>query len=168
MLSGVATDTVTVTLGPVGSYRDELIHVLSEPPIGEEQLPPNVPLPEGEFPGGLQDRFQVVGTNPFALEHAGMVALEVEVVTSSGTYHGEGEIHTHLPCGYKASSPSLTLGGLRSCTRSGIGSVDCATSPPTLPSILSNAATVVGSLMVTLSPVWDIVHLYASQPTTLQ
>ena len=97
MLSGVATDTVTVGLGSEMSYRDYLIHVLSEPPIGEDQLPSNVPVPEGEFPGGLQDRFQIVGINPFALEHAGMVTLEVEVVTSSGTYHGEGEIHTHLP-----------------------------------------------------------------------
>jgi hypothetical protein len=97
MLSGIATDTVTVTLGPESSYRDELIHVLSEPAISEEQMPPNVPLPEGEFPGGLQDRFQVVGINPLALEHAGMVTLEAEVVTSSGTYHGEGEIHAHLP-----------------------------------------------------------------------
>ncbi len=56
-----------------------------------------MPLPEGEFPGGLQDRFQVVGINPLALEHAGAVVLEIEVVTSSGTYHGEAEIHTALP-----------------------------------------------------------------------
>jgi len=97
MLSGIATDTVTVTLGSEMSYRDQLIHVLSEPPIGEEQLPPNVPLPEGEFPGGLQDRFQIVGMSPFSLEHAGMVTLEAEVVTSSGTYQGEGEVHAHLP-----------------------------------------------------------------------
>ncbi len=97
MLSGIATDTLTVTLGSEMSYRDYLIHVLSEPPIGEEQLPPNVPLPEGEFPGGLQDRFQVVGISPFSLEHAGMVTLEAEVATSSGTYRGEGEVHAHLP-----------------------------------------------------------------------
>jgi hypothetical protein len=97
MLSGIATNAVTVTLGTESSYRDYLIHVLSEPPIEEDQLPSNVPLPEGEFPGGLQDRFQIVGINPFSLEHAGMVTLEVEVVTSSGTYHGEGEVHTHLP-----------------------------------------------------------------------
>jgi hypothetical protein len=110
MLSGTATDTVTVMLGPVTSYRDELIHVLSEPPIGEDQLPPNVPLPEGEFPGGLQDRFQVVGMNPLALEHAGMVTLEAEVVTSSGTYHGEGEIHTHLMWSPAAGIHDVPLG----------------------------------------------------------
>ena len=110
MLSGIATDTVTVTLGSEMSYRDQLIHVLSEPAIGEEQLPPNVPVPEGEFPGGLQDRFQVVGINPLALERAGMVTLEVEVVTSSGTYHGEGEIHAHLPWSTAAGIHNVPLG----------------------------------------------------------
>jgi hypothetical protein len=96
MLSGATTDTVTVTLGPEQSYRDELIHVLSEPPIGEDQLPSNVPLPEGEFPGGLQDRFQIVGTNPFALEHAALVTLDVEVVTSFFNDTATTEIYTHL------------------------------------------------------------------------
>jgi hypothetical protein len=109
MLSGIATDTVTVTLGSEMSYRDYLIHVLSEPPIGEDQLPPNVPLPEGEFPGGLQDRFQVVGINPLALEHAGVVTLEAEIVTSSGTYHGEGEIHAHLPWSTAAGIHNVPL-----------------------------------------------------------
>ena len=97
-LSGAATETVTATLASVSGYKDMLFHVLAEPPIGEDQLPPNVPVPEGEFPGGvIQNRFEVVGINPFALEEAALVILEVEVVTSSGTYHGEGEIHTSLP-----------------------------------------------------------------------
>jgi len=109
MLSGIATDTLTVTLGSEMSYRDYLIHVLSEPAIGEDQLPPNVPVPEGEFVGGLQDRFQVVGINPLALEHAGMVTLEAEVVTSSGTYHGEGEIHTALPWSTAAGIHNVPL-----------------------------------------------------------
>ncbi len=97
MLSGVDTDTVTAVLNTLPAYKDQLIHALSEPGISEDQLPPNVPLPEGEFPGGLQNRFQVVGINPLALEHAGAVVLEIEVTTTSGTYHGEAEIHTALP-----------------------------------------------------------------------
>jgi formate-dependent nitrite reductase cytochrome c552 subunit len=96
-ISGADTDTATVMLGAEGGYKDFLIHLLSEPPVEEEDLPPNVPLPEGEFPGGLQDRFHVVGMDPFSLEETALVALEVEVVTTSGTYHGEGEIHTAIP-----------------------------------------------------------------------
>jgi len=89
--------TTMVTLGSMGDYKDELITVLSEPPIGEEDLPPNVPLPEGEFPGGLQDRLQVVGVNPFALEEAGIVVLEVEVTTNVGVFTDEVEIHVSVP-----------------------------------------------------------------------
>jgi len=97
MLSGTTTDTVTVQLADEAAYRAYLFHVLAEPPIGPDQLPPNVPVPPGEFPGGVQDRFGVLATNPFAMEHAGAVMLEAEVVTSSGTYHGEGEVVTTLP-----------------------------------------------------------------------
>ncbi|NIU60863.1 MAG: hypothetical protein GWN46_17045, partial [Gammaproteobacteria bacterium] len=75
----------------------QLIHFLSEPPVGPEELPPNVPFPEEEFVAGIQDRWQVVGVNPFALEETALVTLEVEVTTTSGTYHGEAEIHTALP-----------------------------------------------------------------------
>jgi len=97
VLTGDDTATVTVDLGALSAYKNMLFHVLAEPPIDEDELPPNVPLPEGEFPAGLQDRFEVVGLNPFALEEAALVTLEVEVVTSSGTYHGEAEIHAMLP-----------------------------------------------------------------------
>ncbi len=97
VLSGAATDTVTVTLGSRDAYKAMLFHVLAEPPISEADLPPNVPLPEGEFPGGIQDRFQVVALNPFNSEETALVKLEVEVVTTSGTYHGEAEIHAALP-----------------------------------------------------------------------
>ncbi len=96
-IAGGTTDTAMVTLGDVGDYKDHLIVVLSEPPIGEEDLPPNVPVPEGEFPGGLQDRLQVVGVSPFALEEAGLVVLEVEVTTSAGVFTDEVEIHSDLP-----------------------------------------------------------------------
>ena len=107
MLSGTGTQTVTAALGTMGDYKAYLIHVLMEPPITEEQLPPNVPLPEGEFPGGLQDRFQVVAINPFSLEHASAIELEVEVKTTSGTYHADVEIVAALP--WKVSTGLLNV-----------------------------------------------------------
>ncbi len=88
---------VTVILGTMSEYREELAYLLREPPVTQEQLPPNVVIPEGEFVGGMPDRFQVVGASPFALEETALVKLEVEVVTSSGTYTDEVEIHTALP-----------------------------------------------------------------------
>jgi hypothetical protein len=91
------SQTTDVLLPGTAAYKDELITVLLEPPIGEDELPPNVPAPEGEFPGGLQDRWQVVGMDPFALEEAGLVTLRVTVTTTSGTYTDEVEVHTELP-----------------------------------------------------------------------
>jgi hypothetical protein len=102
VLSGDLTDMVSVDLPDSGVFKDELIVRLSEPPITEEQLPPNVPLPEGEFPAGLQNRFQVVGINPFALEEAGLITLEVDVSTTSGNYLADADVHTHL--GWKPTS----------------------------------------------------------------
>ncbi|MHC4415600.1 MAG: carboxypeptidase-like regulatory domain-containing protein [Planctomycetota bacterium] len=96
-ISGAETPTATVHLGASYDYKELLLNVLAEPPIGEDQLPPNVPPPSGEFPGGLQNRFEVVGASPFALEEAGLITLEVEVITTSGAYHGEVEVDTHLP-----------------------------------------------------------------------
>ncbi len=96
-LSGADSATVTVGLGSEAAYKDYLIHVLEEPPIGEEQLPPNVPPPEGEFHGGLQNRFEIAGVNPFSLEHASMTVLDVQVMTSSGSYETEVEIVATLP-----------------------------------------------------------------------
>ncbi len=97
LIGGADMPTATLSLGTRLEYKEQLIHVLSEPPIGPDQLPPNVPPPPGEFPGGLQDRFQVVGVNPFALEEAGLVGVMVEVTTTSGTYSAEGDVHTHIP-----------------------------------------------------------------------
>jgi hypothetical protein len=88
---------VTADLGTTAEYKTVLFEKLAEPPIGPEQLPPNVPPPDGEFVGGLQDRFEVCGLNPFALEEAGLVSLEVEVTTTSGAYLGFGDVHTHIP-----------------------------------------------------------------------
>ncbi len=76
--------------------KEELIRLLKEPPITEDELPPNVPPPPSEFVGGLQDRYQVVGINPYALERAGHAALAFTVVTTSGEYPDEADIHVAL------------------------------------------------------------------------
>lgn len=89
--------STSVALPNLGAYRDELITKLSEPPITADQLPENVPVPDTEAPGGLQDRFQVAGINPFALEEAGLVELTVTVETSSGTFTGTADVGTTLP-----------------------------------------------------------------------
>ena len=81
-----------------------------EPPITEDQLPPNVPLPEGEFPGGLQDRFHVVGLNPFVLEETGAIALQLQVSTTSGNYYAHVDLHTGLPWKPTASIRSVPIG----------------------------------------------------------
>ena len=74
-LTGVTNQTVSVGLGSIGDYKTYLYEVLAEPPISEDQLPPNVPLPEGEFPGGLQNRFELTALNPFVLEETGIDSL---------------------------------------------------------------------------------------------
>jgi hypothetical protein len=87
-----------VTLADEGEFKHELIEKLTEPPITQDQLPPNVPPPGDEFVGGMQvDRYQVVGINHFALERAGHVALTFEVATSSGDYTVAVDVHTALP-----------------------------------------------------------------------
>jgi hypothetical protein len=96
------TNPTKVTLGAEGVFKEELIAVLAEPPIGPDQLPPNVPVPEDEFVGGLQNRFQVVAVNPFSLEEAGKVTIKAVVETTSGVYEGEAEIHVLLPWTVKA------------------------------------------------------------------
>jgi hypothetical protein len=104
------TNPATVTLGPEAEYKDYLIHVLSEPPIGEDQLPPNVPPPEGEFQGGLQNRFEVVAINSFALMRAAAVVLDGSVVTSSGTYEVEADIMTELRWQWSAGIRNVPIG----------------------------------------------------------
>jgi formate-dependent nitrite reductase cytochrome c552 subunit len=78
-------------------YRFKLFETLTEPPVTAAQLPPNVPLPPGDFPGGLPDRFGVAGVNHFSLEEAGLVTLQVAVTTTSGTYTQQAQVHTALP-----------------------------------------------------------------------
>ena len=96
-IAGEDTDMVVLGLADRQTYREQLMHVLSEPPITADQLPENVPLPPGEFPGGLQDRFEVVGMSPFSLEEAALLTLDVEVTTTSGVYADDAEVHTALP-----------------------------------------------------------------------
>jgi len=88
---------LTVTLGPTAEYKAHLFDVLVEPPVGADSLPPYVPPIEGEFTGGLQNRFTIVGLNPYQLEEAGLVVLDATVATSSGSYEVEAEILTTLP-----------------------------------------------------------------------
>lgn len=89
--------TTSVTLPGESAYKDELVRVLTESPIGPDDLPPNVELPSGGFSGGLQDRFQVVAVNPFALENAAAATLQVAVTTSSGVYTDGIEVDAALP-----------------------------------------------------------------------
>ncbi len=96
-MTGADTAIATVTLGSQGDYKNQLILNLQEPLVTAEQLPPNVPLPPGEFHAGLQDRLQVVGINPFSLEEAGVVVLHVEVDTDLGIFTDEVEIHVGVP-----------------------------------------------------------------------
>jgi len=110
LISPAEANPTTVMLGAEGVFKDELIAVLAEPPIGPDQLPPNVPVPPEEFPGGLQNRFQVVGINPFALEEAAKVTIKAVVKTSSGEYEGEAEIHTTVPWRTKADINNHAIG----------------------------------------------------------
>jgi hypothetical protein len=105
-----AVAVATVELGSEMEYKEFLAHVLAEPPVSADQLPPNVPLPPGEFPGGLQDRFEMMGSSPFALEEAAVVALEAQVTTSSGVYTEHVELHAHLPWKPAAGIRSIPIG----------------------------------------------------------
>jgi hypothetical protein len=109
-LSGTSSSTVTAVLGTEEEYKEMLLHVLNEPPLSEDQLPPNVPPPEGEFPAGLQSRFEVVGIDPFSLEHAEAVVLELEVRTTSGTYVFDEEILAHLHYAWTSGIRTVPIG----------------------------------------------------------
>jgi hypothetical protein len=96
VLSGANTSTVTAMLGAESAYRAHLIDVLAESPIPEDELPPNYPPQVGEFHGGIQNRWQVVGASPFALEEGGLVELHAMVTTDSGSYEADYAVHTTL------------------------------------------------------------------------
>ena len=108
-LTGADTATVTAMLGTEDAYRAHLIEVLEEAPIGPDQLPPNVPPPGEEFFGGLQNRWQVVGVNPFALEEGGLVTFDVMVTTDSGSYEVEYDLHTTLKWKVTTGVPNVPI-----------------------------------------------------------
>jgi len=87
----------TITLASRAAYKEQIVVLLEEPPIGEDELPPNVELPESGSVGGIPNRFQVLSVDPFALEEAALVVVKVTVETSSGTYTAEAPIHAELP-----------------------------------------------------------------------
>ncbi len=90
------TANATVTLAANADFKDMLIHSLEEPLVTQAQLPPSVVLPpHGSF-GGLQDRLQVVAVNPFSLEEASLVTLEVAVDTDLGVFTDTVDIHTQI------------------------------------------------------------------------
>ena len=101
-LANTETDTVSVTLGTRNAYRHFLIEVLGEAPTEAEQ--------ETEFVGGLQNRFQVVGINPLALEHTSATLLELAVTTTSGTYRTEYDLTTPLPWPTAAGIRNVPVG----------------------------------------------------------
>lgn len=89
------TDMVTITLPSRGDFRQHLIEVLEEPPISETSYPSFVPV--REFMGGLQNRFTVVGISPHALTDAAALRFDIEIVTTSGTYHSSQTVAATLP-----------------------------------------------------------------------
>lgn len=129
-INGGNSATASVRLGPTWRYRRVLFQVLAEPPITEAQLPPNVPAPEGEFVGGTQSRWGILGVNPFSLEEAGLVTLEVDVTTSSGTYSAEAEIHTTLPWQPAAGIRNVPVGVPVLLNHKEQGSYDWQITPP--------------------------------------
>ncbi|MCO6436043.1 MAG: hypothetical protein J5J06_03045 [Phycisphaerae bacterium] len=110
VIDGGNSGTPSVELPALATYKDRLYTALTEPPIGADQLPPNVPLPEGEFVGGLPSRFQVAGINPFSLEEAGLSNLSVAVRTSSGTYNASLQVHAELPWGWTTGLRNVPIG----------------------------------------------------------
>jgi len=89
-LSNTATDTVSVTLPSRRIFKEDLIKILEESPSPDFKLP-------FAYEGGLQNRFGVVGISPRALEEAGAISLDLEVITSSGTYHTKSAVAGRLP-----------------------------------------------------------------------
>src|SRR5262245_51314861 len=90
-LTPLANNAVRVQLANEAGYRQALIHVLKEAPV--DLAPPGE---EEEFLGGLQDRWQVVALNPFAIEEGGLVTLEVAVLTTTGIFKDTVDIELAL------------------------------------------------------------------------
>ena len=100
----------TVTLGSASEYAAHLIQVLQEPPITAADLPPDLNLqPINQINKGLQDRNQVVGIDPLALERAEGVPLKLSVTTTSGTYSGSANAVTQLPWVVNTGLPTVPV-----------------------------------------------------------
>lgn len=103
--------TTSVTFPSLAVYKAELFDVIAEPPLSEADLPPGVELPEGEFPGGLVDRFAVQGVNPFHLDETGRVPLRVEVATDiGGPYSKDVSVVAALPFRPSTGLPKVPIG----------------------------------------------------------
>lgn len=94
-IANATSDTLTLTVPDRKAFKDHLIEILEESPIPENRYPANVP--KREFAGGLQDRFTLVATSPHAITDAGALVFDIEVVTSSGTYHLPATIAAAIP-----------------------------------------------------------------------
>jgi formate-dependent nitrite reductase cytochrome c552 subunit len=94
-LAGSTTDSVTFTVPSRQVFKQHLIEILGESPIPESTYPENVPV--REFAGGLQDRFGIAATSPHALADAAAIKFDLEIVTTSGTYHVPATVAAKLP-----------------------------------------------------------------------
>lgn len=95
-LTNATSATVTVALPNRAAFRRHLIEILEEAPTATGPLPGNQPTPD-PFEGGLQHRWQVVGINPLAEEHAAAIALKMAIVTTSGTHNKTYTLAADLP-----------------------------------------------------------------------
>lgn len=109
-LSGTTTDTVSFTLPARAAFREHLMEVLKEPALTPAQLPPNVPVPPEHFPGGMPERFQVVGINPHALADAAAITLKLTVTTTSGTYDFTRAVAANLPWKWTTGIRNVPVG----------------------------------------------------------
>ncbi|MBI3924825.1 MAG: carboxypeptidase regulatory-like domain-containing protein [Armatimonadetes bacterium] len=108
-INGGDTLTPSVVLPGLATYKDEIIKVLEEPPVAEADLPPYIPYPN-PYHGGLQDRFDVVGIPPMALEDAEQVTLKCTVTTSTGTYSDSVVVAAELPFGHTTGMRNVPIG----------------------------------------------------------
>lgn len=95
-LTNTNSDTVTIALPNRRTFREELMEVLEEPPVANAQLPSYVP-PKDPYESGLQNRFGIVGISPHARVDAAAVKLDIEVTTTSGTYHTATTLNGNVP-----------------------------------------------------------------------
>lgn len=107
-LSNTTSPTVTVALPSRAAFREHLIEVLEEAPTATGPLPGNQPTSD-PFHGGLQHRFQVVGINPLAEEHAAAITLNMAIVTTSGTYNKTYTLHSSLPWAWSTGNRNVPI-----------------------------------------------------------